>query len=236
MKKKINANIVKQAFVKTVPVLSGYIVLGIGFGIMLEGNGFGIFWSLIMSLFIYAGSMQYVTIPFMVSGANLLMVALTTIMVNGRHLFYGISMIDKYKNTGKKKPYLIYGLTDETYSLVCNGEYPEGEDEHTFYFLMTIFNHCYWVAGSLIGSLIGAAITFDTAGIDFCMTALFVTVVVEQWLSTKHHLPAIIGFAGSLACLLIFGSGSFMIPSMIVITVALTVSRRYLEKEVAVNE
>ena len=101
---------------------------------------------------------------------------------------------------------------------------------------MTIFNHCYWVAGSLIGSLIGAAITFDTAGIDFCMTALFVTVVVEQWLSTKHHLPAIIGFAGSLACLLIFGSGSFMIPSMIVITVALTVSRRYLEKEVAVNE
>jgi len=228
--KKINKNIVGQAFIKTIPVLSGYMVLGMGFGIMLESNGFGIIWSLLMSGFIYAGSMQYVAIPLMVSGVNLLTAALTTVMVNGRHLFYGISMIDRYKNAGKKKPYMIFALTDETYSLVCNGEYPEGEDEHTFYFLMSLFNHSYWITGSLIGSIIGAAISFNTAGIDFCMTALFVTVVVEQWLSTKQHLPAIIGFAGSLICLIIFGADSFMIPSMIVITAALTASRRYLEK------
>lgn len=230
MKKKINSNIIKQAFIKTIPVLSGYIVLGIGFGIMLESNGFGLFWSLIMSLFIYAGSMQYVAIPFLVAGTNLITVALTTVMVNGRHLFYGISMIDKYKQAGKKKPYMIFALTDETYSLVCNGEYPEGEDEHTFYFLMSMFNHLYWITGCVAGSLIGAAISFNTAGIDFCMTALFVTVVVEQWLSTKQHLPAIIGFAGSLICLLVFGPGNFMIPSMVVIAAALTGCRRYLEK------
>lgn len=201
----MNRNLLKTALIKTLPVMSGYLVLGMGFGIISEKNGYGILWAVAMSVFIYAGSMQYVTVSLLVSGASLISAALTTLMVNARHLFYGISMIEKYKNTGKKKPYLIFALTDETYSLVCTGEYPEGEDPHKYWFLLSFMNQCYWVAGSLLGAFIGSAISFNTAGIDFAMTALFVTVFVEQWLSTKNHIPALTGLFASLICLSIFG-------------------------------
>lgn len=215
--------ITKRAFIDTLPVMSGYIVLGIGFGILLNTKGYGVPWSLLMSVFIYAGSMQYVTIDFLGSGAALIAVALTTLMVNCRHLFYGISMIDKYKKAGATKPYLIFALTDETYSLVCrNLDFTDDKERFRYYFLTSIFDQCYWVTGSVIGSLLGMIIPFDVTGIDFSLTALFLTIVVEQWLSSKDHTSAIIGFACSILCLVVFGSSNFLIPTMILITLSLT--------------
>ena len=222
---------IKNAFIRTLPVMAGYMVLGIGFGMTLENNGYGIWWAFAMSGLIYAGSMQYVAIPLLTSGASLISTALTTLMVNARHLFYGISMIDKYKGAGNKKPYMIFALTDETYSLVCQEDCPEGMDYHTLCLFISIFNQMYWVTGSVLGSLLGAVIPFDTTGVDFSMTALFVTVFVEQWLSTKNHIPAVLGLLSSAICLIVFGQEHFLIPSMIAITVLMAVLRKIIEKE-----
>jgi len=210
--------------------MAGYMVLGIGFGMTLENNGYGIWWALAMSGLIYAGSMQYVAIPLLTSGASLISTAVTTLMVNARHLFYGISMIDKYKGAGKKKPYMIFALTDETYSLVCQEDCPKGIDYHTLCLFISVFNQIYWVTGSVLGSLLGAVIPFDTTGVDFSMTALFVTVFVEQWLSTKNHIPAVVGLLSSVVCLAVFGQEHFLIPSMIAITVLMAVLRKVIEK------
>lgn len=217
----------KKAFVDTIPVMTGYIVLGIGFGIVLETKGFGVGWAFAMSFFIYAGSLQFVAIDLLTGGAGLLTTALTSLMVNARHLFYGISMIDRYKGAGAKKPYMIFALTDETYSLVCQDPLEEDmRGKHRYYFLVSLFDQCYWVAGSLIGSVLGAVIPFNTEGIDFALTALFVTVFTEQWLSTKNHGPALVGVGASVICLLIFGAGNFLIPAMVLITAALTFMRK----------
>lgn len=212
----------KTAFIATIPVMTGYLVLGFGFGIILKSNGYSILLALAMSALIYAGSMQYVAIGLLTSGASLITTALTTLMVNARHLFYGISMLDKYKNTGKKKPYLIFALTDETYSLVCHDN-PNVPDENraSYYFLVSLFNHIYWITGSVVGAVVGTLVSFNSEGIDFALTALFVTVFLEQWLSTKKHSPAIIGVVASVACLLIFGSENFLIPTMLIIALLL---------------
>ena len=223
--------VIKNAFIKSLPVMAGYIVLGIGFGILLKKAGYGLFWSFFMSLTIYAGSMQYVAVSILTSGASLISVALTTLMVNARHLFYGISMIDKYEGAGKKKPYLIFALTDETYSILCSDDVLENLDRHWYSFFVSLFNQCYWILGCVLGSVLGTVITFDTAGIEFSMTALFVTVFVEQWLSTKNHLPAIIGLICSIACLVVFGADSFLIPTMISITMVLLFTNKIMEEE-----
>ena len=217
----------KYAFKQSVPIMAGYIVLGMGFGVLLESKGYGVLWAIAMSVFIYAGSMQYVVINLITGGASLIATALMTLMVNARHLFYGISMLDKYKNTGKYKPYLIFALTDETYSLVCSGTIPEGVDRNKYYFLVSLFNQFYWVLGSVMGSVVGSVLNFNTAGIDFSMTALFLVVFVEQWKSTKDHASAITGVAASVVCLLIFGAGNFVIPAMISITVILLLMRKF---------
>lgn len=222
-------NLFKIVFQKTLPVMAGYIVLGIGFGLLLKVNGYGVFWALAMSLFIYAGSLQYVGISLMASGAGMISVALTSLMINARHLFYGISMIGAYKGAGAKKPYLIHALTDETYSLVCSGGVPEGADAHKYYFLVSFFDQSYWVLGSVLGSFLGSLIHFDTAGIDFSMTALFVTVFVEQWLSTKEHRPAMLGVIASVVCILVFGRDKFIIPAMAIIAAGLFLMRKALE-------
>ena len=227
----ITKNLIKTAFIKSLPVMAGYVVLAIGFGILMKEAGYGLFWSFLMSFTIYAGSMQYVAVSLLSSGASLISAALTTLMVNARHLFYGVSMIDKYKDAGKKKPYLIFALTDETYSLLCGDDYPEGEDRHWYSFFVSLFNQCYWVIGSIIGSILGSLITFNTAGIDFSMTALFVTVFVEQWLTAKNHLPAIAGLFCSIACLMIFGPDSFLIPTMISITIVLSLCKNVMDNE-----
>lgn len=221
----------KTALTKTLPVMAGYVVLGIGFGIICVKNGFGIWWVLAMSGLVYAGSMQFVAVSLLTSGASLFTAALTTLMVNARHLFYGVSMVERYKGTGAIKPYLIFSLTDETYSLVCTGETPNGLSPKSYYLAVSFLNHLYWVTGSLIGALFGSIITFNTAGIDFAMTALFITVVVEQWKSTKNHLPAIIGMGASVICLVIFGADNFLIPAMAIILLSLTLGKRLFEKE-----
>ncbi len=228
--KKVFDNDFKRAFLATVPVFAGYMVLGMGFGVILQSKGYGILWAFAMSAYIYAGSMQYLAIDLMSAGASVAATALTTLMVNARHLFYGISMVDKYKNMGKRKPYAIFALTDETYSLVCSEENVRGiENREKFYFLVSLFNQCYWVAGCVLGSIIGSLVKFNTEGIDFALTALFVTVFIEQWCSTKNHTSAVVGVAVSLACLLIFGPDNFLVPAMIGITLALTFLRRKLE-------
>ena len=229
----VSKDTVRKAFTATIPVMTGYLVLAIGFGILLKTKGYGVGWSLAMSGFIYAGSMQYLAIDLLCGGASLITTAVTTLMVNARHLFYGISMIDRYKNVGKKKLYLIFAMTDETYSLVCSEESVKGiKEPKEYYFLVSLFNQSYWVIGSVIGSLLGNIIPFNVDGIDFALTALFVTIFVEQWLTTKNHLPALVGITSSIACLLVFGTDRFLIPTMIIIVALLILQRSKLEENV----
>lgn len=229
---------VKAAFVKSLPVFAGYIVLGIGFGVLLGKAGYGLIWALVMSVTMYAGTMQYVAVTLLSGGASLISTAVTTLLVQARHLFYGISMIDKYKGAGWKKVYLAFSLTDETYSLLCDGHYPERHNPHWYRFFVSLFNQSYWIVGCLIGNFLGTNVPFNSKGIEFAMTSIFVTVFVEQWKSTKNHLPAIIGVVCTAVCLAVFGSEDFLIPSMIAITVLLFVLRKPLERqeEVSGNE
>lgn len=221
----------KKAFINSLPVMAGYICLGIGFGVLLEANGYSFLWAILMSLTIYAGSMQYVAVDLLSGGATLIATGLMTLMVNARHLFYGISMLENYKEVGKLKPLLAAMLTDETYSLVCSKELlPEGIDENKYYLFLSLMNQSYWVIGSAIGGLLGAAITFNSTGIEFAMTSLFVLIFVEQWEGAKSHVPACIGVLCTLGCLIIFGTGSFLIPSMICITLALLIFRKGADK------
>ena len=205
----------RYALKRSIPVMAGYIVLGIGFGMLLGAKGYGITWALAMSVFIYAGSMQYVAIDLITGGASLISAALMTLMVNARHLFYGISMLERYKDTKPYKPY----------SLVCSGDVPEGVEEKKYFFLVSLLNQIYWVIGSVMGSVLGSVLNINTEGIDFSMTALFLVVFTEQWMSTKDHRSAVAGVAASVICLLIFGASAFLIPSMISITVILTLMR-----------
>lgn len=229
---------IKKSFFDTIPVLTGYIVLGIGFGIIMSSSGFNPLWSLAMSLFIYAGSMQYAAIGLLTGGASLVTVALTTLMVNARHLFYGISMVDKYKEAGIEKPYLIFGLTDETYALVCDGKDElDRKSKRKYFFFVTLFDQIYWVTGSMLGALIGSVLKFDTTGIDFALTALFITIFTDQWLKSKNKTPAIAGVLATVLSRIIFGASGFLIPSMIIIAVSLLVMKRFdRRKEDAPNE
>ena len=221
----------REAFIATTPVMAGYIVLGMGFGVLLSARGFGPLWAFAMSGFIYAGSMQYLTIDLLTGGASLITAALTTLLVNARHLFYGISMVEGYRGMGRQKPYAIFALTDETYSLVCQDDHPTKEERHRYAFRVSVFNQLWWVSGSMTGSLLGEIIPFDVTGIDFALTALFLTVFIEQWLSTKDHASAIIGVAASVLWLLIFGADSFLIPAMLSILLALTILRRVRKED-----
>ena len=209
--------------------MAGYIVLGIGFGILLRGAGYGLGWAFAMSLLIYAGSMQFVGVSLLAGGASILTTALTTVMVNARHLFYSISMIGRYQNA-KYKPYLIFALTDETYSILSDGLAPEGADPDLYRFLLSLFDQCWWVTGSVLGSLLGAVIPFSTEGIEFSMTALFIASFTQQWLTTKEHIPALTGLLSTLACLIVFGPERFLIPAMLLITLILSLLRPRLDK------
>lgn len=223
---------VRKAFYMSIPVMAGYLVLGTGFGILMDKAGYGVLWSFAMSMLIFAGSMQYVGIGLLTGGASIITTFITTIMVNARHLFYSISMIGRYKDAGKYKPYLIFALTDETYSILSNDntEFEDPDDLNRYRFYLTLFNQSYWVAGSVFGSLIGDVLPFSTEGIEFSMTALFTASLVEQWLKSEDHIPAVTGLLGTAACLLIFGTENFLIPSMLLITFVLTVLRGRLDK------
>lgn len=221
----MNKNVFKKALTACLPVISSFIVIGIGFGVVVQSRGYGALWAGAMSLFIYAGSMQFVALELIGSGASLLTAAITTVMVNLRHVFYGLSMVDKYKDVGKAKPYLIYALSDETYSLVCNPPELLPGEQRVFYLLVSAMDQASWVLGSILGGLLGAALPCSTQGIDFALTALFVSVVAEQWLSTKEHSPALLGLGLSLLCLLLFGAERFLLPAMLLILLGLSLYR-----------
>ena len=217
----------RQAFLDTIPVLTGYLFLGMGFGILLiEQTGKGVLWALFMSVCMLAGSGQYLAVSLMAGGASVLSSAIATFLVNARHIFYGISLIDAYKGAGKKKNYMIFGLTDETYSLVTQNQPPEGMSRHQYCFVVTLLDHIYWVIGCVLGNLAGALIPISFEGVEFVLTALFVTMFVEQWLSNKNHLPAIIGVVSTAGCLALFGAEVFLIPSMALIATLLVITRK----------
>ncbi len=215
-----------RALRDTIPVMTGYMVLGIGFGILLSTKGYNALWAAAMGLMIYSGTMQFVDIDLF-AGATLGTTALTALMVSARHLFYGLTMIERYeKFHGLKKFYAIYALTDETYSLVCES------DDADYCLLVSLLDHLYWITGGVIGALLGQVLPFNSEGIDFALTALFVTICVDQWLNSSNHVPALTGFAASVLCLIVFGAENFLIPSMILITAALFALRGRLDKNV----
>ena len=226
-KEKITRADVKRAFIKTIPVLTGYVVLGIGYGMIMESKGFGILWSVGLSMFLFTGTMQFVAIGLFTGGASLLTTAMTTLAVSVRHFFYGISMVGSYQKS-RRKPFLAFALTDETYALVSNrldtDAMRPGERDN-YYFLVSLFDYSYWVTGTAIGSIAGALLNFNTEGIDFVLTALFVSIFIDQWMSTKDHAPAIAGVVASVIMLFVFGPDNFLIPAMILITIALTLMR-----------
>ncbi|MBQ7196044.1 MAG: AzlC family ABC transporter permease [Synergistaceae bacterium] len=214
----------QRAFKDTIPVMTGYIVLGIGYGILMTAKGYNALWALAAGIIIYSGTMQFVAIDLF-SGASFGTVALTSLMVSARHLFYGVSMVERYKKIrGLKKLYMIYALTDETYSLVCES------DDEDYCFWVSLLDQSYWIIGGVLGGLLGQIIPFNSRGIDFALTALFVTICVEQWLNTENHTPALIGICSSVLCLVIFGANNFLIPSMILITVFLFILRKKMEQ------
>lgn len=221
----------KAAFPHTLPVMTGYLFIGIAFGVMFADKGYNFLWAGLMSLLVYAGSGQYLAVNFFDPSVSLLQVVFLTFMVNVRHIFYGLSLLDKFKVSGKKKPYMIFSLTDETYSLYFLTKTPENIDEGKFLFALSILDQSYWVIGSMIGGIAGTLIPFDSTGIDFAMTALFIVIFVEQWLEKKNRFPAIVGVVASVISLLFFGKDSFILPSMIIIMIVLLSSHRIEESK-----
>lgn len=223
----MNKKAMRTVFLDTVPVLVGYLFLGAGFGILLvEQTGKGVLWALCMAVCMLAGSGQYLAVSLLATNASLISTVIATLLVNARHVFYGISLLETYNDAGKKKPYMIFSLTDETYSLVTQNEPPEGMSRHSYCFWVSLLDHCYWVAGCVLGNLAGSYIPINFEGVEFVLTALFVTMFVEQWLTHKNHLPAIIGVVVTAVCLAVLGSEIFLIPSMVLIAVLLTISRK----------
>jgi 4-azaleucine resistance transporter AzlC len=207
-------NDLRFAFRQTIPVMLGYIFLGIAFGLMLSDAGYNFIWAFLISVIVYAGSMQFVMVTLLSGGAGLLYTAMMTLFVNGRHIFYGLSLIEKYQDMGKKYPYMIFSLTDETYSVLCRTKVPENMDEKKVMFYVSMLDHCYWVTGSLIGGLAGQFIIFDSTGIEFSMTALFTAIVVEQWQEKSNRISILIGGVFSVMFLLILGPDRFILPSL----------------------
>ena len=218
------------AFPITVPVLMGYLSIGMAFGLMLEAADYNVIWAFFMSLTIYAGSGQYLGVELLATGAALLQVALLTFLINFRHLVYGLSMLEKFRGMGWRKFYMIFSLTDETYALLAGANPPPGINPKEFYFSVAFLDHCYWILGSVIGSVAGALIGFDTTGVEFAMTALFLVIAVDQWRSYRSHIPAIVGAAATLLCLKLVGAEMMLLPALGIIIVVLLVLRVRLEK------
>ncbi|MFI3208180.1 MAG: AzlC family ABC transporter permease [Eubacteriales bacterium] len=221
----------RKAFPYTIPVLTGYLFIGIAFGVLFAEKGYNFIWAFLMSLMVFAGSAQYLALNFFVPGISFVQVVFLTFMINVRHVFYGVSLLEKYQGMGSKKWYMIFGLTDETYSLLCTTKTPDGVEEDKFLFAIATLNHFYWLLGSVLGGLVGTYIPFNSEGIDFAMTALFVVIFVEQWLDKKNRIPGVIGVVSGISCLLIFGASQFVLPAMLCIVTFLILGRKKLESE-----
>ena len=227
----------RAAFPYTVPILAGFLFLGTAYGVYMNLSGFPAVYPMVMSLTIFAGSMEFVAVNLLLGAFDPLGALALTLMVNARHLFYGIAMLDKYRSVpGWKRKYLIFGMCDESFSINCAAQVPEGVDRGWFYFFVTLLNQCYWVCGATLGGLFGSLLDFDLEGLEFVMTALLTVLFLEQLLKEKDHTSALLGLGMSLLCLLVFGSESFVIPSMLAILGGLTLLRGPLEKKERAGE
>ncbi len=222
----------RKAFPYTIPVLTGYLFIGIAFGVMYAEKGYSFLWAILMSSLVYAGSAQYLAVNFFVPGISFLQVIFLIFMVNVRHVFYGVSLLERFNRLGKSRWYMIFALTDETYSLLCTTKVPEDVEESKFLLAISIMNHLYWVLGSAIGGIAGDLLPINSEGIDFAMTALFVVIFVEQWMERKNRIPELIGVSVAIISLLTFGTSSFVLPAMIAIIFVLFVARKRLDEEV----
>ena len=226
----ISKNDVKAALKTSLPIMVTFVVLGIGYGILMQKHGYGPIWSLLSGIIIFSGTVQFVSVTMLSSG-SVVMAAVTALMVAARHFFFSISMIGRYRGEGRRKWYLYYALCDETYAMLSNDDCPEGVSLSSYRLLVTLFDQSSWVLGSFLGGWIGTLLTFDSTGIDFAMTALFTTVFIQQWIDTKCHIPAVLGISATLVCRLLFGRDLFLIPAMIIIIVTLTAMRGRIESE-----
>lgn len=224
------------AFRQTVPVMLGYIFLGIAFGLLLQNAGYGVWWAFFTSVVIYAGSMQFVLVSLLTGGAGLLYTAVMTFFINGRHIFYGLSFVEKYKKMGKAYPYMVFSLTDETYSVLCGTKVPEGMEEDKVFFWISLLDQSYWVLGSVLGALAGGGIPFDSTGIDFSMTALFIVIVVEQWQGQESHFPALLGAVCGVLWLMVLGPERFLLPALCSCVVILLAVRGRMDAGVVKRE
>ena len=223
------------AFPYTIPIFAGFLFLGMTYGIYMNVSGFSFWYPMIMSLTIFGGSLEFLAVSMLLAPFAPAQVIITTLMIQARHLFYGISMLDKFKGMGWKKPYLIFGMCDETFSINCTANIPDDVDRDWFYFFVTLLNQIYWVGGATIGGLVGSLLKFNTEGSGFVMTAMFVVIFLEQWLKEKRHISEWVGLAASIVCLLVFGADNFLIPTMICILAALTALRKPLKMEANVQ-
>lgn len=221
----------KAAFPHTVPILAGFLFLGMTYGIYMNVSGFNFVYPMLMSMTIFAGSVEFVTVNLLLGSFDPVQAFVMALMLNARHIFYGISMLDKFKGTGLKKIYLIFGMCDETFSVNYTADILKDVDRGWFMFFVTLLNQIYWVAGATLGGIFGSFITFDTKGLEFVMTAMFVVIFLEQWLKDKNHFPALIGLGLSVLSLAVFGSSNFMLPAMFAILAALTILRKPFEKK-----
>lgn len=221
---------VKKAFPHTVPVLTGYLFLGMSYGIYMNLSGFSFVYPMLMAITIFGGSLEFVAVSMLTSTFAPLQTFLMALMIQARHLFYGLAMLEKYKGLGLKKLYLIFALTDETFSINCSVSVPEGIDRGKFYLAVSLLDQSYWVTGATLGGILGSLMDFNTEGIEFIMTAMFAVIFLEQWLKEKKHYTALIGVFASVFCLLVFGADSFIIPTMACILCMLAFFRKPIEK------
>jgi len=215
----------RAAFPHTIPILTGFGFLGFAYGVYMRVSGFSFWYPMLMSMTVFGGSLEFVAVSMLLAPFAPVQTFVMALLIQARHIFYGIAMLDKYRDVGPKRLYMIFGLCDETFSINCTARIPEGVDRGWFMFFVTLLDHAYWVASATLGGLAGALFTFDTAGLDFVMTSMFVVIFLEQWLKERRHASALIGLGASAACLALFGPDRFLVPAMLVILALLTAFR-----------
>lgn len=223
--KRFSSAVLKTAFVKSIPIFCSYVFVSMAYGMMMASAGFPWYDSLLVSLTVYTGAFQFVLITFLSSGASLITIALTALLMNSRQSFYSLTFLKEFKQMGHRKLYMIHTMTDETYAVNCTLDLPKKEKEDTM-FLVALFSRCYWMIGSVIGGILGQIIPFDLTGIDFCMTALFLIIFIDQWEKAEKHTPALTGLGIGVICLLIFGENRFMLPALLIVSALLLLLQR----------
>ena len=221
----------RAAFPYTIPIMAGFLFLGMTYGVYMVQSGFDFWYPMLTSIAVFGGSLEFMIVTLLLSPFNPLQALMVALMIQARHLFYGITMLDRYRDVGKKKPYMIFGLCDETFSIVCSVDAPGGVSRSWFMFFVTLLDQAYWFCGCTLGALFGMLIRFNTQGLDFAMTALFVVIFIEQWRKDRQHISAMIGLGFSVLSLLIFGPDNFLLPSMGAILAALAILQKPIERK-----